>query len=77
MQDCLREMLFCCGTDKLQEPFGGWTLGIAKGTVGHFRGLGIDGTRMENLDPRQTCVPTPSPANVWAADACSNLGSHL
>jgi hypothetical protein len=79
MQDCLGEKLFCCATDKLQERFGEWTLRIAKGTGGggHFKGSGVDGTRMENLDLGQICVPSPSPTNVWAGGVCASLGSHL
>lgn len=77
MQDCLGEKLFCCETDKLQERFEEWTLGVAKGTGGYFKGSGVDGTRMEILDPGQTCVPSPSIANVWAGGVCTSLGSHL
>lgn len=44
-------MLICCGTDKLQGMSGEWASGITKGTVEHFRGLGVDGIMVGNLDP--------------------------
>ena len=50
-QGCLEEMLICCGTDKLQGMSGEWALGITMGTMEHFRGLGVDGTTVGNLDP--------------------------
>lgn len=44
-------MLICCGTDKLQGMSGEWALGITMGTMEHFRGLGVAGTTVGNLDP--------------------------
>lgn len=49
-------MLICCGADKLQGMSGEWASGITKGTVEHFRGLGVDGITVGNLDPNSiTC----------------------
>ena len=61
-------MLICCGTDKLQGMSGEWASEITKGTVEHFRGLGIDGTMVDNLDPNST------PTMCDTGDVCVGLG---
>lgn len=72
-------MFLCCGTDKVQELFGEWASGITKDTVENFRALGVDEAGVDNPDPRQACIPTPPPTNVWTGGWMSvpALASYL